>query len=601
MKTILGTTLLMATALLLGGGCSKRPALKVASQTARAARVETLADEELDHLRQINAYVRLQSGLPVAELDDITLENAQREAAFSQEMLKKVEALPIANLPDQEWLLARMLQDTLQSGVHGEEDYWLNFAVTPYNVGNVVLVAQQILAAQTFNTAQSDDNYLHLLDEYAMLLNQMASKTIAQTQRGIRVPRPAIPGIIATFQNIKASAAAALSVSAKRLAGLPVERAAALRDAITKRITERVVPAHDQVLAIFDDSYMKQAPEAVGLGQYPGGKQYYLRLIKYQTGLDLTPQQIHDRGLTAVAELERQMQEIRDRIGFKGTQEQFHASLRTDPRFIAKTPAEVERRYLEHVKRIEPHVPQYFSTLPQAPYGVMRLDPGAEPGQTYGYYQAPTPGEPIGYYRYNGSNLDKRSLVTSAHLIYHELIPGHHFHIGLQTEKARRKEMHPLREFLLYGAFTEGWADYGADLAVEMGALEDPYYLYGHRVLQSFLAARLVVDTGMNYFGWSREKAITYLKAHSFESDLQLASESLRYSTDLYAQALTYRVGYEKFWELRHRAEKALRKDFDIRTFHSAALGEGAMPLDVLDEHIDRFIRKEKKRLEQIH
>jgi uncharacterized protein (DUF885 family) len=206
---------------------------------------------------------------------------------------------------------------------------------------------------------------------------------------------------------------------------------------------------------------------------------------------------------------------------------------------------------------------------------------------TYGYYQEPTPADPVGHYYYNGSDLDKRSLAAAAHLIYHELIPGHHLQVSLQLENPH---VHPIRQFLEYGAFAEGWAEYAASLGEELGLYSDPYDLYGHLTMQAFLAARLVVDTGTNYFGMSLDQARAYMKAHTFESETQIASETLRYSTDIYAQALSYRLGYEKFWELRHRAAHALGARFDIREFHAAAIGEGGMPLDVLDQQINWYI-----------
>jgi uncharacterized protein (DUF885 family) len=206
---------------------------------------------------------------------------------------------------------------------------------------------------------------------------------------------------------------------------------------------------------------------------------------------------------------------------------------------------------------------------------------------TYGYYQPPTPANPVGLYNYNASQLESRSLLAGAHLMYHELVPGHHFHLALQQENANA---HPVREFLRYGAFTEGWAEYAASLAEEMELYDDPYDLYGHLTMQVFLASRLVLDTGMNYLGMSLQDARAFMKAHTFESQVQIDSETLRYSTDIPAQALGYWLGYEKFWELRRRAEQQLGSRFDIRAFHSAAIGEGAMPLDVLEQHIDRYI-----------
>jgi uncharacterized protein (DUF885 family) len=553
--------------------------------------VNALADELLAHLRATSAYVRLQSGLPVTSFDPITLEHAQAEAKLNQKMLARVDAVALDKLAHEQWLLAKMLRHTFASGAHADENYWLEFAVTPYAGGQNINTIHSIMAQQSLKTSTDLDNYLHLLDSYAVMLEQTAAKTRAQGGRGIRVAKPEIPGVVAMFQGLHASAASTLVPAEARLAEVPAAQAMAFNAAVQQRLSARILPGYDAVAGIFDDAYMHSALDEVGISSYPGGKERYLRLITDYTGLSLTPQQIHDLGERRIAELDQRMQAIRDQLGFKGSREEFHEMLRKDPRFIAKSPADVEKRLVGYVARMEPFIPKYFSTLPKAPYGVRRLALASEKGMTYGYYDPPTPADPGGHYYYNGSDLDKRSLITAQHLIYHELIPGHHLHLALQYENPNA---HPVRKFLDYGAFAEGWAEYAASLGEEMGLYSDPYDLYGHLLLQSFLTSRLVVDTGMNYFNMPLAEARAYMKAHAFESDVQLASETLRYSTDIYAQALGYRLGYEKFWELRHRAEKALGKRFDIRDFHAAAIGEGAMPLDVLEEHVDWFIAQHR-------
>lgn len=165
----------------------------------------------------------------------------------------------------------------------------------------------------------------------------------------------------------------------------------------------------------------------------PDGVASYRRRIARAMGAPRDPTAIHERGLADVAVLERRMSEVRDRIGFRGSRDEFHAGLRADPRFLAKMPDDVERRYLSLMARIRPLLPKYFSRLPDAPYAVKRVDPAAEAGMTFGYYQVPTAAEPVGYYRYNGSNLAARPLITAAHLIYHELMPGLPFPPGARV------------------------------------------------------------------------------------------------------------------------------------------------------------------------
>jgi uncharacterized protein (DUF885 family) len=576
------------------GVYSAVPQTPNAAAAKAVEQINAQADDLLKHLQETSAYARLQSKLPVTRLDDFTVEQAARESEFSRGHLKQMDQIALAGVPHEQWLLAELLRHTFESGVHGEEDYWLNFAVTPYSGGWLIVSnITRIFAGQPLTDATERENYLHLVDDYARVLTEIAAKTKAQAARGIRVPQPALAGVRATWTGVKKGAPETLAVSEARLQSLSAQERTSFQEAVTKRINERVVPACDAILAVFDESYASRAPAGVGLSQYPGGRESYLRRIANQTGLKLTPQQIHERGLAAVAELEAGMQSIRTELNFKGERSAFDEMVSRGPRFMAKTPAELEQRYLEDLKRIEPQIPKFFSRLPRAPYGVKRVDPANEAGMTFGYYQHPTVAEPMGYYRYNGANQDERSLALAAHLIYHELVPGHHFQIALQQEN---KDVHPVREFIQYSSFAEGWAEYAAELAGEMGGYADPYERYGHLLTQAFIATRLVVDTGMNALGWPLDRARQYMRDHTFESDALVATESLRYSTDLPGQALGYRLGYDQFWSLRHKAEAALGSHFDIRAFHAVAMGEGSMPLDVLAENVDWYIAEQKSR-----
>ena len=166
---------------------------------------------------------------------------------------------------------------------------------------------------------------------------------------------------------------------------------------------------------------------------------------------------------------------------------------------------------------------------------------------TYGYYRGGAPGE-TGYYYYNGSKLDTSSMISAGFLIYHELIPGHHFHISLVKEN---QQLSVYRRGVRVNAFAEGWANYAAHLALEMGMLDDPYDHYGWLLSNAFIAARLVVDTGLNHKGWSLEKASRYMLENTLYSESEVATEVLRYSTDIQAQALSYKLGYDKILALR--------------------------------------------------
>jgi uncharacterized protein (DUF885 family) len=212
---------------------------------------------------------------------------------------------------------------------------------------------------------------------------------------------------------------------------------------------------------------------------------------------------------------------------------------------------------------------------------------------TFGYYDPPDHDKPSGRYRFNGSRLGERTMVTAAPLIYHELVPGHHFQIALQREN---EELPPLRRESFATAFVEGWAEYASDLAGEMGLYREPYDRYGRLAMDMFLSTRLVVDTGMNAFGWSLEQARQFMRGHVLESETQIGTETLRYSVDLPGQALAYKLGSSKIRELRERAEAELGERFDVRRFHDAVLSPGALPLPVLEEHVGWWIAQEKRR-----
>lgn len=583
-----GATLCCACACVLAAPSPVQPTLA----NGESAQLNALGDELLAHMEATDVQVRVSRKLAVTNLDDFTPTRAARETAFSVAALKKLNRIPLTHLSHNDWIFDRLLQHTFEKGVHAQEDYWFDFDVTPYHIWGVLNWEGRALAAQDLSTAAGRDNYLHLLDEVGRTLREIAAKTQEQAKRGIRVPQPAIGGIRKTFEKFRDTATDMFVAASTRLAGASTAEQREFDKAQAQTIATSIRPAYDEVLQVFDEGYVARAPSAVGLGQYPGGMESYLRRIVYETGLQLTPQQIHDQGLAEVNVLENRLKAAREQLGFKGDRASFDQQLRTDPKFYAKSPQELEARYLSAIARIEPHIPDFFSLRPEAPYAVKRLDAASESGMTFGTYVYPTLQDPHGYYLYNGSNLDKRPLFQVPHLIFHELIPGHHFQIALTREN---KSLHPVCWLLRQPAFTEGWAEYAAQLAAEMGGYPDPYELYGHLLSQLFLTSRLVVDTGMNALGWPLEKARQYMREHDFDSDALIATETLRYSTDVPAQALNYRLGYDEFWTERKKAETALGKSFDIREFHAAAIGYGSMPLDVLQEHLDWFIAQKQQ------
>lgn len=558
------------------------------------AQVKEIADADWQHTLDQNIFLRSKYGLPINKLPDISPEQAGKDADYARALIRKIDALPKQKLDHEDVLTLEIIRWQAQNTVEAQKFYWHSFPVTPYVVGRSLNFIHQVMAGHGFKTSDDMANYLRLADQYAAFLDQMLAKIQGQEAKGIRLPKPEIPAVVELFGAHRANSEKLFGVAPTRLSGLADSATSDFQTRLQAAIKERIDPAFDRLLAFLQGDYRGRAPETVGCSQYPNGKEYYRHLLRQYTTLDLTPEQVHAIGLKRVEELSRQMQQIRNGLGFKGTQAEFHQMLRTNPRFLAKTPAEVEERYMGYIRRMEPLISRYFSKTPKAPYGVKRLNPAVEGSMTFGYFQPPTPDNPTGLYYFNGSQLEDRSLVMAGPLIYHELIPGHHFHFASQSENTELPVVR--REFMLAGAFNEGWGNYAAGLAAEAGMLDDPYDKYGKAIFDMFISVRLVVDTGMNYYGWPLERARDYMKLHTFQSETEINSETLRYSVDLPGQALGYRIGVDKIEELRRKAKEQLGEKFDLRAFHNAVLGSGAMPLSVLEQHVDWFIASERSK-----
>jgi uncharacterized protein (DUF885 family) len=587
-RSVTRFTLGLSAALLLAAAPDARPASLQQS-------VDALYDETAKHLqssRYSNITARAVRTAP--RIPQIRFEDARAEAAFHKRMLRKLNSLDVAGAPHELMLEIAVLRKVFEYGAYTDEDYWLEHAVTPYTGGGQIINANRVLATHLFETAADAATYLRFIDDYGVLLDQMAEKTLEQAKRGIRVSRPAIGGAIKTFEGLRSTAPDSMVPDSKRLSALPAAEADALRAAVREKVTQRIQPACDAVLRILKDpAYVQAAPAEVGLDQYPGGKASYLRLLNYN-GYGMTPEQIHQRARNDIADIERRMKDVRDKLGVKGTADEFHQKLRKEPQLVFRTPAELEKRYDYFMKRMDARAPDYFSRLPKTPYGYQRLDPAVDNGTRGGGGQRPTPADPVFRYVYPAFDLVNRSLeVGAAHRIYHEITPGHYFEGQLQREFPKPGNLRELS--VRFGAYGEGWANYGASLAIEMGIMDDPYDLYLELLAQANGASRSVIDTGMNYLDMSLEEARTFLRTHSpIMSDVAIVGESLRFGADNFGQSVAYWMGFVKIWDARKRAEKALGARFNIKEFHAVVLDEGNLPMDALDMHVDRYIAQHR-------
>jgi uncharacterized protein (DUF885 family) len=350
---------------------------------------------------------------------------------------------------------------------------------------------------------------------------------------------------------------------------------------------EQVVPAYEKLLEFTEDEYLPGARETIAAKDLPDGEAWYTNNVAMRTTTDLTPQQIHEIGLSEVSRIRAEMDVIIESTGFEGSFDEFLNFLRTDPQFYHTTAEGLMREYRDIAKRADPELTRLFGILPRTPYGVIEVPDYAAKSTTTAYYQRGSlkAGRP-GYYFANTYALDTRPRWEMEALSLHEAVPGHHLQISIQQEL---EDLPWFRQNPSYTAFVEGWGLYSESLGEEMGFYKDPYSKFGQLTYEMWRAIRLVVDTGMHYLGWSRQQAIDFFKKNAGKSEHDIVVEIDRYIV-WPGQALAYKIGELKIKELRAYAEEQLGDEFDIRAFHDEVLGKGAVPLSVLDANVRHWV-----------
>ena len=324
----------------------------------------------------------------------------------------------------------------------------------------------------------------------------------------------------------------------------------------------------------------------------PGGKDYYAALVRFHTTTDLTPDQIHEIGLQEVARIRGEMETVAKRAGF-ASREAMIADMRINPKWYVTTPEELLEKTAIVTKTIDGKMPAYFGRLPRLPYGIKPMTAATAPTDTTARYQPGSPEAGIaGNYLVNTTKLDQRPLWEIPVLSVHEAVPGHHQQIAIQQEL----DMPQWRKTtVFFTAFVEGWGLYSERLGIDMGLYDTPQKDMGRLSYQMWRATRLVVDTGIHAKGWDKARAVAYMKDNTALTDANIDADVNRYIS-VPGQADAYMIGKRKIEELRARSEKALGDKFDVRRFHDAVLGQGAVPLDALDTHINAWIATEKAR-----
>ena len=517
---------------------------------------------------------------------DMSLEAFKRrnedEGRFVQRLEQIEPATLSADAQVNRAMLLRQLRDNLTEYEDGLHLIALDMRSGPQHRHSMIDTLPMV-------SAQDHEDWLNRLRGLPKQLTQyqaLLSEGISRDRTQAQIVMSRVPSQIANLITEQPNDSPFYRAFATMPEEIDSDTRASLQSAAATVIDEQINPALRELLEFLESDYLPAA-RPPGIGALPGGKQVYSRLAQHFTTTELTPDEIHEIGLREVARIRGEMRTVIDTVGFDGDIAAFNEFLRTDPQFYYETPEALLEGYQAVSKRLDPGLVNLFGKLPRAPYGVRPIPDEEAPDTTTAYYMRPAiDGSRPGWYYVNLYQPEVRPKFEMEVLSVHESVPGHHLQIALA------QELTGLPEFRRNGGFTafiEGWGLYSERLGYDMGLYTDPYSRYGQLVYDMWRAVRLVVDTGIHYFGWSRQRAIDYFLDNAAKSEADIINEIDRY-IGWPGQALAYKIGQLKMLELRSKAEAALGDRYDIRGFHDHMLGAGALPLDILEARMDAWL-----------
>ncbi len=524
--------------------------------------------------------------------DDDSLEAQAKQEAHTKAALEELKKLDRSKLSPADQLNYDLFQKNLETEIAG---YPFRMFLLPINQRGGIQTADEIAELLRFETLQDYEDWLKRLQTFPQSMEQNLALMREGVKAKIMWPKVVLERVPAQIDK-QIVENPEDSPFFKPFKKWPNDISAADRERLTKAAREAIktgiVPAFAKLKEYFNREYLPAAFPEVGVWQMPQGDALYTWLARRYTTTDLTPEEIHQKGLSEVARIRGQMQAIMDQVGFKGTLQEFFTKLRTDEQFFYKTPDELLQGYRALAKRIDPNLVKVFKTLPRTPYGVVPIPDKTAPDTTTAYYNGPAAdGSRAGSYYVNLYKPETRPKWEMMALSLHEAVPGHHLQIALAQELG---EIPKFRRFGGYTAFTEGWGLYAESLGEDMGLYDDPYSKFGQLTYEMWRAVRLVVDTGMHVKHWSRQQAIDFFKENAAKTEQDIVNEIDRYIS-MPGQALAYKIGELKIKELRGRAQSALGEKFDLREFHDVVLLSGAVPLDLLERNVDAWIATKAK------
>jgi uncharacterized protein (DUF885 family) len=559
-----------------------------------AARFDRLAEEYFEELLLLEPF--LASSIGDDRYNDrysisFSKEHRERSRALYTRYLEALNAIELSVLEGQQAVSADILRRDLQRSLRGLDfpshlqplNQFYNFATSFAQMGSGTSI-------HPFRTTKDYDDFLSRAEGFV----EAVDIAIMQMREGIAIgvvqPRvlmeKALPQIEAHVVNKPAE-----SIFQGPIRNMPASIGAEDRARLTASyevmIGENLIPAYARLRDFVRDEYLPKTRPSVGMLALPDGRRWYEHLVASSTTTSMSPQEIHELGLSEVKRIHGEIEKVMKSVGFEGDLGDFFAFVSSDPQFKYTSREQMLAEYRAAKERIDSRTDLIFDVKPKADYEIRPVEPFREQSAAGGSYQAASAdGSRPGVFYLNTYNAPNRSRNGMEALLLHEGSPGHHFQISIQ------RELEDLPRFRRFGraiAYSEGWGLYAESLGPELGLYTDPYQRYGSLAAELWRAIRLVLDTGIHALGWTREEALDYGRRNSAQSSAGPVSEVERFIA-IPSQALAYKIGQLKITELRRRAEKELGPKFDIKAFHRAVLEDGAVPLDVLEQKIDRWI-----------
>jgi uncharacterized protein (DUF885 family) len=500
----------------------------------------------------------------------------QARLAYWARTLEALDTIPFDELSPEEKVNAQVFRASLRALAN---DVRFRTYEVPFNSDTFFWTS--FTPRQGLATADAYRAFLARLRDVPRHFDEQFVNMRAGLARGFSVPRVSVVGRDRTIEPyLETDATNPLYLPFTLMpATIPASDQDAMRAEAATVIRDIVAPAYERLLAFMREEYLPKARTSLAAVEMPDGPAYYQAMIEKFTTLTLTAKEIHEIGLKEVARIEAEMQTTKDRAGFKGTMAEFFQFLRTDPQFYAKTPRELLSYSAYVSKKADLKLGETIGFLPRRRHGILPVPEALAPIYTGGRGG-------LEACLMNTYNLPARPLYTLPALTLHECTPGHSFQAALALEGSERP---PFRRGTSFSAYGEGWGLYTEWLGTVMGIYETPYEDFGRLTYEMWRAARLVIDTGIHAFGWSREQAMDYLRTRAALSEHEITTEIERYIA-WPGQALAYKLGEIQIRRHRREAEEKLGPKFDQRQFHDAILALGSVPLAVLEERMAQFI-----------